>query len=328
MQESVIKAEDLSIGYKVGGKTINVLYSSLNFELKSGELTTLMGVNGSGKSTLIKTLCRIIKPISGRISICGKYIQDYTSSELSKVLSIVLTERVADGGLTAYDVVSLGRYSYTGFFGGLSAKDKQIVEQSLNDVGIYHLKDRAVSTFSDGERQKVMIAKSLCQQTDIVILDEPTAFLDISSRIEIMLLLRELAHKQKRAFLVSSHDLELSLQYSDSMWIMAKDKGLFCGQTEDVVLSGDITKIIGDNPNFDFDLNTGVFSSNKSQIGVDVELCGKEVFWVKNALRREGYNICESAELKIIVNDYNNIVITKNGVTSTANSISEMIKKI
>lgn len=312
----IIETKNLTIGY--GNK---VIHSGLNLSLNAAELTSILGVNGSGKSTLIRTLCGLIPSISGEIIICGKNIEKYTKQELSSILSVVLTERVSDGGLTVYEIVSLGRYPYTGFFGRLSAKDKDIIEKALNDVGVWSMRHQYISELSDGERQKVMIAKSLAQESKIIILDEPTSFLDLRSRMEIISLLRKLAAVKGTTFLLSLHDLELSLQYSDSLWIMNKNGGVDCGQTESLVLSGAINKAAGNT--LEFGIDTGVFKplhNNDKTIHYE----GADLLWVKNALSRMGYILTES-ELKVNVIDYSNITITKGGKNFVCNSISEMI---
>lgn len=266
MSETILKAKNLSIGHLNGKQVAKELYSALNFELKRGEMTTIMGINGAGKSTLIKTICGIIPPLGGSIEIAGKDIKSISQNDMSQHISIVLTERIADGGITGYDVVSLGRYHYTGFFGGNSKEDTEIINNSIESVGISHLKDIPIANMSDGERQKIMIAKSLCQQSDIIILDEPTAFLDIRSRIEIMQLLCKCAKSENRAILVSSHDLEQSIQYSDNLWIMAKGEGLFCDTTEQTISSKNIEKVIGEGSDLYMDYDSITFVSKKNRL--------------------------------------------------------------
>ena len=327
MSKVLITAKDLTIGYANSQKHSS-LYQSLNFELKAGELTTIMGVNGAGKSTLIKTICGIIPPISGDIYINENNISKFNRVDISKHIGIVLTERVADGGLTGWDVVSLGRYNYTGFFGKISEEDKRIIEQSMQSVGILDLSTKQIANMSDGERQKVMIAKSLCQQSEIIILDEPTAFLDIRSRIETMQLLRDCAKKQNKAILISSHDLEQSIQYSDNLWVMAKNEGLYCNTTEDAIISGVIEKIVGNDSNLYMDYKTGVFATKNNPNALNVKVQGSDTFLVKNAIRRELINICDEANVTISVNSFTDIdIITKLG-SSKVNSIKEIVSKL
>ena len=176
MTNDIITTSNLSIGYKISNGNVKEIDKDLNLTLRRGEVTTLLGVNGSGKSTLIRTLCGFIPPISGSVELLGKNLESYSKEKLSSIVSVVLTERVSDGGLTVYEIVSLGRYPYTGFFGRLSDRDKAVIEQSLKDISIWDMKDKFISELSDGERQKVMIAKSIAQESQVIILDEPTSF--------------------------------------------------------------------------------------------------------------------------------------------------------
>ena len=190
-----ISADNLSIGYtKNKKKGEQALYKQLSLQLIEGELTCLIGSNGAGTSTLIRTLSKTQPPLVGEIKILGKNINEYTDKELSQLIGLVLTDKSMSGGFTVQEVVELGRYPYTGFFGTLSDEDKSIIESAMVDVGIVHKKNSYLADLSDGERQKVMIAKALSQECPIIILDEPTAFLDVESRIEIMNLLHNLAH--------------------------------------------------------------------------------------------------------------------------------------
>lgn len=317
----VIETHDLTIGYKT-----KVIHSHLNLKLRGADLTSILGVNGSGKSTLIRTLCGFIPPLSGKIFIMGREITTYTKEELSSILSVVLTERVSDGGLTVYEIVAMGRYPYTGFFGKLSDRDREVIERSIRDVGVWDMRDLFISELSDGERQKVMIAKSLAQESKIIILDEPTSFLDLRSRMETISLLRRLAVEKDMTFLLSLHDLELSLQYSDSLWIMSHGDGVICGQTEEMVLSGAINKAAGDS--LLFDIETGIFRQLRRGVK-KVRYEGEDLLWVKNALTRVGYTICDSEhELIIRVKDYNSIDLIKSGKSVSCKSIDEMLKKI
>lgn len=317
----VIETHDLTIGYKT-----KVIHSHLNLKLRGADLTSILGVNGSGKSTLIRTLCGFIPPLAGKIFIMGREITTYTKEELSSILSVVLTERVSDGGLTVYEIVAMGRYPYTGFFGKLSDRDREVIERSIRDVGVWDMRDLFISELSDGERQKVMIAKSLAQESKIIILDEPTSFLDLRSRMETISLLRRLAVEKGMTFLLSLHDLELSLQYSDSLWIMSHGDGVICGQTEEMVLSGAINKAAGDS--LLFDIETGIFRQLRRGVK-KVRYEGEDLLWVKNALTRVGYTICDSEhELIIRVKDYNSIDVIKSGKSVSCKSIDEMLKKI
>ena len=229
----ILKTSALSIGYD--NKTV---VSNINVTLSKGDIIALVGPNGAGKSTLFKTFSTHIKPVDGKIELFGKDLISYSPKERAKLLGIVLTERPDDMFLKVYDVVAAGRYPYTGMFGKLSENDENEIKASLQLVGVNHLIDRVFNTLSDGEKQKVMIAKAIAQNTPIIMLDEPTAFLDYPSKIELFSLLKKLAKEQKKAILFSSHDLELLLRYTDNIWIIAKKKPFAAGQSSELLKNG------------------------------------------------------------------------------------------
>ena len=229
----ILKSYSLSIGYNN-----KAVVSDINVTLNEGDIIALVGPNGAGKSTLFKTFSTHIKPVGGKIELFGKDLQTYSPKERAKLLGIVLTERPDDMFLKVFDVVAAGRYPYTGMFGKLSEKDKNEIKVSLELVGVNNLIDSVFDTLSDGEKQKVMIAKAIAQNTPIIMLDEPTAFLDYPSKIELFSLLKKLAKEQKKAILFSSHDLELLLRYTDNLWIIAKEKPFAAGQSSKLLKNG------------------------------------------------------------------------------------------
>lgn len=229
----ILKTSSLSIGYD--SKTIA---SDINVTLSAGDIIALVGPNGAGKSTLFKTFSTHIKPVGGKIELFGKDLMSYSPKERAKLLGIVLTERPDDMFLKVFDVVAAGRYPYTGMFGKLDENDEKEIKASLELVGVNHLANRVFNTLSDGEKQKVMIAKAIAQNTPVIMLDEPTAFLDYPSKIELFSLLKQLAKEQKKAILFSSHDLELLLRYTDNLWIMAKNKPFVAGQSSELLKNG------------------------------------------------------------------------------------------
>ena len=193
----VIKTSDLSIGYILKGGQKKCVHDALDLNLYPGEVTCLLGLNGAGKSTLLRTLCGFQPPLGGEIELMGKPLNSYSQGNFSRLVGVVLTEKTNAGGITVYELVSLGRHPYTGFFGQLRLEDRRIIEESLAAASIAHKAYNYVSELSDGERQKAMIAKALAQQCPIILLDEPTAFLDVTSRIETMVLLHTLAVEQQ-----------------------------------------------------------------------------------------------------------------------------------
>ena len=206
----VIRTRNLSIGYVLKGGHLKLVHDALDLNLYPGEVTCLLGLNGAGKSTLLRTLCGFQPSLGGEIELKGKPLASYSQGDFSRMVGVVLTEKTNAGGITVYELVSLGRHPYTGFFGQLRQDDRRIIEESLAAAGIAHKARNYVSELSDGERQKAMIAKALAQQCPIILLDEPTAFLDVTSRIETMVLLHKLAVEQQKAILLSTHDLDLA----------------------------------------------------------------------------------------------------------------------
>lgn len=324
---SILSAKDLTVGYRKGNSTSPVI-SGLNLSLSRGKLVALIGANGIGKSTLLRTLVGNQPPLEGEVSISGIRIGEISRKNLSLLLGIVNTERTQAGALTVREVVSLGRQPYTGFLGILSKNDKSIVEKAMQDAGILHKASSFLAELSDGERQKVMIAKALAQCTPIIILDEPTAFLDVASRMETMLLLHNLAHKQNKAVLLSSHDLSQSMMLADELWAVTNDRKIISGNTEDVVLSGAMDSIFASSI-ISFDLLQGDFCINlDSQYDIKLN-CNDKILkkWIGNALKRNGYGISNDEACKneiTAISPYEITVSTAQG-SIKANSISDMI---
>lgn len=224
-----ITLSHLSVGYKVG----HAVVSDINLTLQSGKLASLIGANGVGKSTLLKTLTGFLPKLEGSLLLDGKDISEFSQRALAQQISIVLTQKPDVQNLTIEEIVGLGRSPYTGFFGKLHANDQQIVDESITAVGIEKLKNRMIQTLSDGERQKVMIAKALAQQTPVIFLDEPTAFLDFSSKVETFQLLQRMAHEMGKLVLLSTHDLELAVRFSDTL-LQVNGDGLRTVSNEEV----------------------------------------------------------------------------------------------
>ncbi|MDE6682996.1 MAG: ABC transporter ATP-binding protein, partial [Muribaculaceae bacterium] len=180
--------------------------------------------------------------LGGEILVGDRNIASIPNSELGKLIGIVLTDRVESPNMTVYELVTLGRAPYSNFWGHLSGEDKRVVNEAIDCIGIRNLSHRKVSSLSDGERQKVMIAKTLAQQTPVILLDEPTAFLDYPSRIELMILMRKLARENNKTILLSSHDIPLAMQLSDYLWLVNDERKLVTGTPEELGLCGEIGK--------------------------------------------------------------------------------------
>ena len=228
MNNETIQLRDLSIGYQTK-HSVKTVAAGINGAIRSGELTCLLGANGVGKSTLLRTLAAFQPAISGEIFISRKAeggtrkeISSLSDKELSKLIGVVLTEKPDVRNMSVRELVSLGRSPYTGFWGTYTDEDLRIVDEAIEMVGITDLVRRPVHTLSDGERQKVMIAKALAQQTPVIFLDEPTAFLDYPSKVEVLQLLRRISREAEKTIFLSTHDVELALQLADTIWLMRK----------------------------------------------------------------------------------------------------------
>ena len=242
MNKETIRIEELSIGYSAKNSDVKVVASHINASIHSAQLTCLLGANGVGKSTLLRTLSAFQPKLDGKIYIQGKEIDDYSTHELSKTIGVVLTGKVDVQNMSVRELVGLGRSPYTGFWGTLSSEDYEIVDKSIQMVGISALSSRMIQTLSDGERQKVMIAKALAQETPVIFLDEPTAFLDFPSKVEMMQLLKRLSREADKTIFLSTHDLELALQIADMLWMMNKEKGVSIGTPKQLADNG----VLGD----------------------------------------------------------------------------------
>ena len=238
-----IELRNLSIGYqtKHGIKTVA---TGIDGTIKSGELTCLLGANGVGKSTLLKTLSSFQPKTGGEILLEGRELSEYSDKQLSRLIGVVLTEKPDVRNMTVRELVSLGRSPYTGFWGTYSKDDLQVVDEAIAMVGIEPLKKRMVHTLSDGERQKVMIAKALAQQTPVIYLDEPTAFLDYPSKVEVLQLLCRISREADKVIFLSTHDVELALQMADTIWLMTQGEAVAIGSPKDLAQQGALGRFI------------------------------------------------------------------------------------
>lgn len=324
-----IKIDQLSIGYQ-GKDAPHIVANRIKTSLLSGELTCLLGANGAGKSTLLRTLSMSQPALKGNIYLKGHNIKEYSRSELASLISVVLTDRCEVEGMTVRELISLGRTPYTDFWGNLSEKDETVIEQSISLVGIKNLAKRRLNTLSDGERQKAMIAKALVQETPIILLDEPTAFLDFPSRVEIMQLLRRLSHETDKSILLSTHDLELALQIADKIWLMERGKELITGTPEDLTINERLTNFFQCDGVL-FDEQTGLFCINNpitNSIGIKGH--GKRFDMACKALRRVGIDATEDCKSAIAVNvtEESFEIICENRIIAEAVTIEDLLKRI
>ena len=223
-KKKMITLKNLVVGYPDGRHTRQLNHAA-NEEAHDGMLTCLIGANGAGKSTLLRTIAGFQLPLEGTVLLGGDDVRALSPRQRAERMAVVLTDRPDVMCTTVWEMVATGRAPFTGFWGRLSSKDRNIVTRSLRLVGIEWMADRTVASLSDGERQKVMIAKALAQQTPVILLDEPTAFLDYPSRVEVMQLLLNIAHEEHKTVLLSTHDLDLALQTADRIWLFEKERG-------------------------------------------------------------------------------------------------------
>lgn len=330
--DSTIIIDNITIGYHRKGNN-KVVHSDISGKLEKGELTCLLGPNGAGKSTLLRTLSGFQTPLDGEIYIDGKAISKIEFQDLSKLISVVLTEKCNIQNVTVKEMVSYGRSPYTGFFGKLSRKDIEIVDDAIEKVGISNMKDRLLQNLSDGERQKVMIAKALVQETPVIFLDEPAAFLDLPSKVELMQLLHSLAVETGKIIFLSTHDLDLALQSADKLWLLAEGKELKIGTPEDLIIEGELKNFFA-REGITFDKRTGLFKiKNKHYSKIEVEGHGFEYTLLRRALSRNGIEPVHGVKTdhKITIvggDDFHFIIDTKDGDRKIFYSISDLISKL
>lgn len=326
--KNTIELKQLSIGYS-SKKNSKVVAQNITAEISSGELTSILGANGIGKSTLLRTLSAFQPKLDGKIYILGKEISEYTEKELSTQISVVLTEKCEIRNMTARELISLGRSPYTGFWGKLSDKDKKIIDHAISLVKIENLASRMVETLSDGERQKVMIAKALAQETPIILLDEPTAFLDFPSKVETMQLLHRLSRKTNKTIFLSTHDLELALQISDKIWLIDKDANINIGTPEDLALSGILNDFFA-RKGITFDTQSGLFRiENNYDRQIKLSGHGVKCSMIRKALLRNGIMANkEAVSEEYIEVIHNEIILSQNGESIIIHSIDDLLKRL
>lgn len=221
--KNILSTSNLSIGYASKKEQI-VIAENLNLDLQAGKLVALIGANGIGKSTLLRTLCGIQKPLSGTILLNDKDIQKYESLALAQNLSLVLTDKLPPSNLTVFELVALGRQPYTNWLGKLSDADLEKVNLAMELTQIEHLSDKKHHEISDGQLQKVLIARALAQDTPLIILDEPTTHLDLLHKVSVFKLLKKLSESTNKCILFSTHDIDLAIQLSDEMIVMTENE--------------------------------------------------------------------------------------------------------
>lgn len=284
---TLLNFNQLQTGYHQNREILEVS-TQLSALLRRGELICLLGANGCGKSTLLKTLCGFLPPLFGHIQINGRPMEALTRKERARQIAVVLTDRVDNPLLTVEEMVGLGRSPHTNFLGRMQPSDYEKTWSAMEMAGIAHKKEASLNQLSDGERQKAFIAKALAQDTPLIVLDEPTAVLDLPARVSIMHLLRKLCKHHEKSILLTTHDLDLALQMADRLWLLGKSPGIMTGAPEDLLLQGKLQSLF-ENHGIEMDPKTGLFQVRHSCFQkLRVEGHGYPYVLLRRALARHG----------------------------------------
>lgn len=301
----IIHTHQLTIGYRRKDK-ITAVQTNLNLSIRSGEMVCLIGANGCGKSTLLRSIGGLQPLLGGEVYIQNKKIDEQSLRTRARLIALVLTDRVEVSNLTVEELVAMGRTPYTDSLGSLSKEDIERVDIAIEQVHLTDFRHRLLNELSDGERQRAMLAKALAQDTPVILLDEPTAHLDLPNRVEMMLLLSRLAHETGKAVILSTHELDLALQTSDHLWLMSPHGGIEVGTPEDLVLSHSFEQVFA-SPHFGFDILTGNFTLHHDSTSRLVRLIPEEPslihYWTNRALLRAGFALSTEAPFTISLNN-------------------------
>jgi iron complex transport system ATP-binding protein len=297
----------LTVGY-ASGRRRRVVLAELELRIEPGELVCLVGPNGSGKSTLLRTIAGMQPALAGDALLCGDEVGTLSPAERARRLAVVLTDPPDVGLMSAREVVALGRYPHTDWAGRMAPADWEAVHWAMRATGATALADRPVTELSDGERQRVMVARALAQQPQLLALDEAVAFVDIPRRVELVQILRNLARECGLAVLLTTHDLDLAIRHADTLWLLeprptedAVTSTLHAGGPEDLVLAGTVGRAFASDE-VTFDLTRGVFVPTPAVLAtVAVHGDGARAQWTRRAMEREGLAVADDAELIIDV---------------------------
>lgn len=297
----IVETDKLSIGYSSRGRN-SVVMHDLSLSAHSGELVALIGRNGAGKSTLLRTLVGLQQSLGGTVKIQGKDLSLISGSERPRMMSFASTEPVATRNFRVRELVALGRFPYTNWIGTLTEDDDLSISEALEVTGLKQLAGRRIDNISDGERQRALIARSLAQDTGLLVMDEPTAFLDLPARYGIVNLLRQLTRVKGKCVIYSTHDLDTAINEADRIWLMTEDT-IHQGAPEDLMLSKTLAKAF-ESPLLSFNQSTGTFSFIREwKTVISVEGTGMARRLTERALHRSGYRTGQEANLKVIIND-------------------------
>lgn len=320
----ILEVKNLTTGYRQG-KTETILLQNASFQLHKGAIYSIFGANGIGKSTLIYTICGIIPPLNGELRIGNNPLSKISKKELSKLISIVLTERPHVEYLTVYDFVAFGRTPHTDFTGFLTQDDHAIIKESMEMSEIYHKQNQLVDSLSDGEFQKALIAKALAQQTPIIIMDEPASYLDYANQLHLMNLLKKLANESGKTILLTLHHLDLAVEFCNYMFIINLDKTLKMGIPEDLVLNGDFNSVYHNNE-LEFDSLSGSFKHPiQCHVEVQIDAPALQKKWIEHALMKNNFS-----KIPFIIRFKNDAyqICQEDLILAEVDSIDGLLKKI
>jgi iron complex transport system ATP-binding protein len=326
-REKILSIESLLIGYK-SGRNRNILFPPVNAQAVKGELIAVIGQNGVGKSTLLRTIAGLQNAIDGLILLKNRRLEEFSRYDLAQNIGYISTEPIRVSNMTVQDLVSLGRYPHTNWMGKLSIHDHETISYAVEKVGMGNFAGRYINELSDGERQRAMIARILAQDTDVMVMDEPTAFLDIRSKYEIVHLLHDLSKNKGKTIIFSTHDLLTAISESDKIWLILKESFIE-GAPEDLILQGAFN-LLFDNSLVDFSSSDGSFTfRRKMHRKIFVDADGIEKYWTGKAVNRAGFEISNDpagAEFRISKRENHKkwIVLTGSG-TYEFESVYELV---
>jgi iron complex transport system ATP-binding protein len=284
----ILSTTNLEIGYTSAVKNGKSVYQNINVKARQGELIAVIGPNGIGKSTLLRSIAGLQNTVNGNILLNSKSINNYSRHELAKLISFVSTDIIRVNNMKVFDLVALGRFPHTNWLGNLKDDDRKLIGEAIDGVGLVDLANKNINEISDGERQRAMIARTLAQDTEMVVLDEPTAFLDIPNKYEIIHLLNNLSKNRKKTIIFATHDLNIAIYETDLIWLMLP-AGISEGSPEDLILNGALDKIFGSEELY-FDTGKGDFVRRKEMFRkIRLSGSGNEYIWTKKALERLGF---------------------------------------
>ena len=324
-----INIQNLTVGYRKN-KNTQILLSELKLDAVKGETIALVGINGSGKSSLLRCITGIQKPLSGNIFLNSKSIQDYSGKDRAKTISFVTTTNFNVSYMKVSDIVSFGRFPYLKFAGQTNKNDKKIINNSLQLVGMSAFADKNINEISDGERQKIMLASALAQDTEIILLDEPAAFLDTENKYMIYELLQKLASENQKTIIFSTHDLDIALNLADKIWLL-KNNSIIQAAPEDLILNNHISKIFSSEKVY-FDKESFNFKYQKTKqfpVNLTNKTTDNNIYKItEKALNRKSFYVSEQNEdVKISIEKTNNIIsweVTTNKNQQKLNTIYDI----